>query len=175
VIVRRKGSPESEQQGSRHDGRIEKPGRAARAVALFIVLALADAFFALYTDGFRRPVESWVNIVSGAAVLLTVAILIYWLGVPYRADEWFRFSARAKERWKAVPKRRKVVVYSNEVFGAIAFFAVYMVFRNPDGTRPLSYDLLLLAWIASEGLLTFSVVFGGVRGTDVGVSGTKIG
>ncbi len=117
----------------------------------------------LYTDGFRRRMDPWITIVMGTAGVLTFAILIYWMAVPYRADEWFRFTARAKERWKRVPGRRKLVIYGNEVASAVAFFGGYLILRNPDGTRPLSYDILALAYIASEGLLISLVLFRGFR------------
>jgi len=147
--------------------------RAARAVALFFFLVLVEAFFMLYTDMFRRRMDPWITVVMGTAGVLAFAILIYWLAVPYRADEWFRFSARAKERWKKVPRRRKFVIYANEVASAVAFFAAYVILRNADGTRPLSYDLIVLGYIASEGLL-ISVLFRGFRDDGAVGSTTKI-
>src|SRR2546426_9946878 len=88
--------------------------RAARAVALFIFLGLVEAFFMLYTDMFRRRMDLWIEIVLDTAVVLTFAILIYWLGGPCPGGRWVMVARRARGGGEEGPRGRSVWGSSHE-------------------------------------------------------------
>lgn len=143
----------------------DMPSRGVIAFTwLLVILSPVMLFFAFYTDLFQRPIPAWAW-----ALNLTLAAVALFLGILLLTrrsfmDEWLDYAIALRRR---LGRRRQATVLAVEIGSTIVFALAYFVLRQPDGSRPVLYDIAVAAYAAVIGsLLLVILALPGIKGVD---------
>lgn len=127
--------------------------RSVRAFAsLLPVLTIAALFFAFYTDVFQRPIPLWASVLNLTVVAMVFLLVILLVSRPSFMDEWSQYAMIVRRR---LSRRMRMTVYTVEIGSTAAFFIAYLLLRQPDGSRPVVYDIVVGGYAVVIGSLLF--------------------
>lgn len=137
-------------------GIMQTLGSGVRALrALLLGSTPIVLFFMLYTDFFTRALPVWASVIHLAALSLVIVLVIAVVAKPPLMDAWSAYWASMR---MSVTRRRRIAFSTAEIGLLVLFLYAYSFFRNPDGTRPLSYDIAVTVYVAVVWLLLLTIL-----------------
>ncbi len=132
------------------------------------VMVVLSVFYLVDWYYNRRPIPSWVLTLAGGTLMAIIGIAIALLTLPGLRNQ----SAILRSRARALPPGRKSVVRVYGILiGTWGFFGPYLIWyllpESADHSRPLGYDLAILAFAAIQGAL-FLASINSIRGREPG-------